>query len=217
LGGIKGRFLDESGEIIGDAMVSVKEGAEYKLIKASGEEITCQYLIGTNGSSSLIRRSVFGEEPPFRGVLQQFLVDGNVDPNTVTFFLNERYSGKYRWGVPCADLTKISFPASTDHVDGYIEKHFRPICSGVLSRIVRGNTILVGDAVGQTHPLTMRGIRIAMEVGRKAAEAILEHNLSIYQRWWGGSGFSSLRFVDAHRRAVGLSNEAFSRLSSQFA
>ena len=83
--------------------------------------------------------------------------------------------------IMVGDRVKVGFPSGTDTIENYIEKQSRPMCFGGLSRIVRDSAMLIGDAAGQANPITMGGIRAAMEAGRKAAESIISHDLEIAQ------------------------------------
>jgi digeranylgeranylglycerophospholipid reductase len=217
LGSIRDRFEEYGGEVINDAVASIKPLEEgYEIETRSGDILETSFLVGADGSSSLVRRTIFHEEPEFRTVLHQYLTEGEHDPNTITFFPDIRYGGEYRWEFPCGDMVKIGFPAGTDHVEDFIEKQSRPMCFGGLGRMIEDRAMLVGDAAAQANPLTMGGLRTAMEAGRMAAISLLKKDLNLYQRWWERSGFSSSRFMSAHKRARQLDDTHLRRLSAPF-
>jgi len=53
---------------------------------------------------------------------------------------------------------------------------------GMLDRLVRGNTILVGDAAGQTKPTTGGGLVYLSIAARKLAEALSAGEVGLYER-----------------------------------
>lgn len=217
LNDIMGRFERNDVQILRAGVIGLNDTPEgFELQLYSGERVTCNYLVGSDGANSIVRRNIFKEDPPGRVLLQQFMVKTELEPNVITFRYDSRYQGGYRWEFPCGEYAKIGFPYGTDVVDDYEEKHSRLMYFGGLSSIVKGSACLVGDAAGQANPLTMGGIRVAMEAGKKAAESIIQGDLSRYQRWWSRSGYSSEKYMRAYRRGGQLSNEQMEMLTRPF-
>jgi flavin-dependent dehydrogenase len=212
------KYQRSGGEIVYDSVKSVERSKDgFALCLSSGQRLRCEYLVGAGGASSLVRKSLFSEDPPESVVLQQFVIERPARPNVMTFVADSMYNGGYRWEFPFGDRCKIGFPMGTDVIEEEIlEKHGRRICFGGLSSIVNGKACLVGDAAGQANPLTMGGIRVAMEAGKQAAKSIIQGNLSAYQRWWEKSGFNSPRFMKAFNRSRDLTNEQLESLIRPF-
>lgn len=210
-------FLNLGGELIGVPAISARGSGDGVKIKLSTHEfLDGDYLVGADGALSIIRKSIFQEEPAAKEVLQQFIVDRKMKTDVLRFIVDPAYRGNYRWEFPYGNKAKIGFPRGTDHVEEYLEKHARPVCFGGLSRIVSGNVCLVGDAAAQANPLTLGGIRTAMEAGKMAALAITTGRLMSYQQWWDGSSFNSSSYLKAHLIARELTREQMEEITGPF-
>jgi flavin-dependent dehydrogenase len=218
LKGILDRFQRLGGELVEDSVKSVKRSKDgFILGLSSGERLSCEHLVGADGSNSLVRKILFQEDPPESVILQQFIVQKQMSSNVMAFIADIKYNGGYRWEFPFGERCKIGFPMGTDAVEEeVIEKHGRRICFGGLSSMVKGKACLVGDAAGQANPLTMGGIRVAMEAGKQAAKSIIQGNLNTYQRWWEESGFSSPRYMRAFNRSRSLTNQELENVVRPF-
>ena len=139
----------------------VEDGRGVVLTLTSGRIVRARHLIAADGANSMVRRSLFREEPPVRLWAEQHLVRRKVPEDTITFLQAERYQGAYRWEFPAGDLSRVGFPRGADSMENedIVETHRRAIPMGGLKSIVRGNVYLTGDAAAMVNPLTAGGIR----------------------------------------------------------
>jgi len=216
--GILARFRAAGGVILNDAVdVIRKEGGGFVVSTTSLRKLRCRYLIGADGTHSMVRRTLFKEEPPAVIWADQYLVDQKLDPDTITFIQGERYKGAYRWEFPSGDMARIGFPRGTDEAPrNAVEIHRRAIPIGGLDRIVDGNAMLVGDAAALANPLTAGGLRVAMLSGRRAAESIAAGDPRRYQEWWQFSPFSNSIYMSAYRRFMSMTDQDYARAARPF-
>jgi flavin-dependent dehydrogenase len=206
------------GERKEDAVVGIDQDESFvKLTCSSGDIVRGKRVIAADGPHSIVRREIFGEEPPLMTQAEQFVIRKKLEGDTIHFYQDERYRGGYRWEFPYGELAKVGFPRNTDDVDDdIIERHRRDIPSGGLHSIVKGRICLVGDAAAQANPLTGGGIRIAMLAGKRAARATVNNNLLDYEDWWRSCPFSSPRFIVAQKQMEKMTNDDFARALRPF-
>ncbi len=207
--GIISKFRALGGTFLQEGIISVERGSdEFVITASSGERFSSKYLIGADGAHSIVRRTLFKEEPAIMHWAEQYVVKKDIPRDVMQFYQDQRYGGGYRWEFPCGELTKIGFPRGTDTIDTEIlEVHRRAIPGGGVARLVDGNVCLVGDSAGQTNPMTGGGIRMALEAGKSAAEAIVQGDLTRYERWWKRSPYSYGGFLDAYYAYENMTNE----------
>ncbi|MFW5914375.1 MAG: NAD(P)/FAD-dependent oxidoreductase [Thermoplasmatota archaeon] len=209
LQGMIDRYLRSGGE---GAMASIcrveEEGDGFLVTCRSGESHRAGYLVGADGAHSTVREQVMGDEPSLLIPAVQHLVDRPPVQDTIIFKYHSRYQGGYRWEFPCGEMTKVGYPSGTDRMEEeVVESHGRPISAGGAGTVRRGNCLLVGDAAGQTNPLTFGGIRPALVAGKMAARAISRGRPDEYRSWWEGSPMSDPDFMAAYRRLSSMSDE----------
>jgi digeranylgeranylglycerophospholipid reductase len=210
---LRKRFVDKGGHISIDTVDSVrKEGKGFLLGTISGKQLKCKYLVGADGSQSMVRESLFPTQTVTKIWALQAVLDKRPDPRTIHFHYDQRYGGGYRWEFPNADTTRIGFPRGSDEIpEDAIEVHQRAIPIGNLERIVEGNACIVGDAAAMANPVSFGGIRTAMASGRMAAFAIAKKDLGQYQTAWKRSGFADPIFMAGYRTLASMSNEEMTR------
>jgi digeranylgeranylglycerophospholipid reductase len=186
--------------------------------------IKSKIVIGADGHASMVRRSALGI-PYFRSFAacaQYTLTDLNIqEPDAVEVWLGRKYApGGYAWvfpksrivanvgiGVRANQATKPAILYLQNFIsqnpnlrDGTIIHKTGGICpaTGTLDKIVDDGVMLVGDAAGQTIPMTGAGVESAIHAGkmagRVASKAIQEGDTSksrleeypeTFNRHWG--------------------------------
>jgi len=205
-------FLAKGGKIICSGVTGVDRQTNGFVIRSEDMECSCDYLIGADGAGSVVRRSIFGSEPPVSMKVVQYVVDRPAEDGIV-FKFDERYRGKYRWEFPSGKYTKIGFPTGTDETPkDVIETHARTIPVGPLGSIVSGRACLVGDAASQANPVTFSGIRNGLTAGRMAAEAIERGDVQSYQAQWDRCALADPSFYDSFERIRKMNNKELARL-----
>jgi len=186
--------------------------------------IKSKIVIGADGHASMVRRSALGI-PYFRSfaVCAQYTLNGlNIqEPDAIEVWLGRKYAPSgYAWVFPksrtvanvgiCVRANQATKPAilylqdfisqNPDLRDGAIIHKTGGICpsTGTLDKIVDDGVMLVGDAAGQTIPMTGSGVESAIHAGkmagRVASKAIQEGDTSktrleeypeTFNRHWG--------------------------------
>jgi digeranylgeranylglycerophospholipid reductase len=186
--------------------------------------IKSKIVIGADGHASIVRQSALGI-PYFKSftVCAQYTLNGlNIqEPDAVEVWFGRKYApGGYAWvfpksrtmanvgiGVRANQATKPAILYLKDFIsqnpdlrDGTIIHRTGGICpsTGTLDKIVDDGVMLVGDAAGQTIPMTGAGVESAIHAGkmagRVASKAIQEGDTSklrleeypeTYYRHWG--------------------------------
>jgi flavin-dependent dehydrogenase len=178
-------------------------GAERRrgLIRLSGHDLSCRYLIGADGARSAVaeafnlgrnRRFLTGVEVEYDGLAQ-------VDPRFLHCFIDSRLAPGYlAWVAPGPAVTQVGlatngtvkpdldrFRAKTSALFGYetgriIERRSGRIpVGGLVKPFAAPGVLLVGDAAGQVSPATGGGIRLAFHFGRRAGQLIADHLLNL--------------------------------------
>jgi len=184
-GNYKSRFVTE-----------IKSEKTIIKVKTSNDEIiNTKFLIGADGAYSTIRRKMgFGEINTTPTV--QYVIDEEPEHGVLKIFYDEKYQGDYKWIFPNGDTSKVGFPflrnIKVDLKGKILKKQSRLIGCGGLKNIVKENVLLIGDAAGQTNPLSKGGIRPGMYAGKIAAESIIKYNNSSrYENEWKKSIFDT--------------------------
>ncbi len=177
------RAIDEGAEVLLNAHVkSVEVKRDYATIKLSNGSCTCRMVIDAEGSKAKIVRDVGLEGPKHKiPALQVEVREADVDKDEVVVTVGSHWApGFFAWLIPIdAHEARVGLASSTSY---YCEKLLRrlmqrhPIISKALRKshvkrtyggtIVLGPSrrtsmrkfIVVGDAAGQTKPLTGGGV-----------------------------------------------------------
>lgn len=185
-------------EKIKNTKIEIRTNAEVVEIKENsiklknGETFKYKYLIGADGSNSLVRR--FLKIPTKRlGVAFQYLIPGNFSDIEI-FFDSKLFHSWYAWIFPHKDYAAIGsgcysniIPVSTvkENFKKWAEKNKIDISQEKFEAFpvncdYRGfhfkNIFLVGDAAGLVSGFTGEGIYQALASGEEVANIILNPN-----------------------------------------
>lgn len=166
-----------------------------------GLNIASRFILGADGARSAVARS-FG-----LGVNRRFLTGieveyeglADADPRFLHCFLDSKLAPGYLgWVAPGPAVTQAglavgpgrrpnlkAFLAATEPIFGFskaapVEKRSGRIpAGGLVHPWSAEGVMLVGDAAGQVSPATGGGIKLAFELGRRAAQVIADHLMDL--------------------------------------
>jgi digeranylgeranylglycerophospholipid reductase len=162
-----------------------------------GANIAARYILGADGARSAVARA-FGlgrNERFLTGLEIEYEGLADADPRFLHCFLDSRLAPGYLgWVAPGPSVTQAglavgpgrrpdlkAFLAATEPIFGYskaraVERRSGRIpAGGLVKRWHADGVMLVGDAAGQVSPATGGGIKLAFELGRRAAQVIADH------------------------------------------
>ncbi len=196
------------------ALQAQRQGAEIRVntslrektphgIRTDRQNIDCKILVDARGISSLIQKDRAGVIPSAQyEVYADWIGDGKVE----VFFDNTKYPGFFAWIIPSSDgAGKVGVAGrginAASAIEEFLEARakssivrriFAPIwVDGPVKRFIDGDTVIIGDAAGQTKPTTAGGIFSCGMGGILAGRAIVRYlesgnhtDLEEYQRAW---------------------------------
>ena len=188
------------------AEIRVKTGFKEKTkigVKTTDGEIGCKVLVDCRGVSALINNDRDGVLLSAQyEVYADWIKDGRVE----VYFDNAKYPGFFAWIIPSGNGTgKVGIAGREINVSNLMEqflknkgnhstirKIFAPIwIKGPIKKFVVENTVIAGDAAGQSKPTTAGGIYSCGMGGIFAGNAITKYlesadqvQLKQYQKNW---------------------------------
>lgn len=175
------------------------EGADREggVFRFHGLNIAARYVLGADGGRSSVARAFgLGRNTRFlTGLEVEYEGLAAADPRFLHCFLDSKLAPGYLgWVAPGPVVTQAglaagpgrkpdlkAFLAATEPIFGYsqarpVEKRSGRIPAGGLVRPwAADGVMLVGDAAGHVSPATGGGIKLAFELGRRAAHCIADH------------------------------------------
>lgn len=152
-------------------------------------------IVGADGPGSKVRDLV-GSKVRLRLGIQYRVADSGFDTDRLVFVTDKRYSPEYSWVFPRGDVDNVGLLAQGDgedwkRLDRFMEawgvggerlrKEAYPIAfNGTKQQ--EGRYVLVGDAGGQTNPVTKGGMAAAVYASGILAKKIGERRLEEYGR-----------------------------------
>jgi digeranylgeranylglycerophospholipid reductase len=158
----------------------------------SGVKVMAKVVIGADGPDSTVGRWIGRRNKrTLLGINCSVPVHEPSDETEV--FLHPDYPGGYGWLFPKGSRANLGVGVDR-RLGGSPKEALRRLWEGLEGRVgpmsasvagqipvggpldpVKGNVILVGDAAGQTHPITGGGIHQAVECGAMAGKAAAEY------------------------------------------
>ncbi len=176
-------------------------------------EVGAKIIVGADGPASRLGRLINGRYQEYVVAYQQELPIINRMDYTEVYF-DKKFYGGYAWVFPKQSSANVGVGVKVSLERGIIIKEVynyfvenlikdnkilpSPLktITGIIpvagpAKTVKGNILLVGDAAGQTHPITGAGIPQAIICAKSAAEAIIKalkknnlNHLIEYEKEW---------------------------------
>lgn len=159
-------------------------------VVANGEKIGYTYLVGADGSNSLVKRFL-GLKSKAKGYGIQYIIPTTAYKDFEIFFEPRYFSAWYAWIFPHRDYVSIGTGASHDimpahqlkkNFDRWLKEHRMDISNGRYEAFPMdtdyagyefGNVFLTGDAASFLSPFTGEGIYQALVSGEEVARKIM--------------------------------------------
>jgi geranylgeranyl reductase family protein len=182
-----------------DECEKIKLNKDFYVIGKNNKYIF-KILVGCDGANSIVRKFLGIDEPKFAiGFIHK--LRKNLKIKKISVYHDKKYSKKFfGWIIPQnreiglmteikdskEKFSKFLKDKVNENFDNKDYFHLIPIST---TKSFYKNAILVGDACGQTKPLTGGGIIYSLTCAEKAKDAIInyiEHNkkLEIYENLW---------------------------------
>lgn len=216
-------YKQAGGEFRKDSPQAIEEQTDgsIRVTLHSGEIVTCQYLVGADGTNSFVRRHLTGKHDLGILAMEEYVEKGVYDQtNDVVVGLTRQYdTGGYFYKFPTCEFDVIGYGDW-----GMSPQRFRQVLSDmkVPETQFRGayisqttdyprhdHIILIGDAGGFANRLTCEGLYDAFKTARNAVTAIVEKrsfsevNAQVFaklkhQDWFAHRFFSAPGFALLH-------------------
>lgn len=215
LAGLRSQIIKNGVKFV-DGVKSISGSSNsYDVIFNSGYESRYDWILGADGSSSLVRRTFFGSQPRYKCAATEFIVDDPAE-NIFKIKLCCDGSGTYTWRFPRGTMSGTGGLKDSYTENEYISKGTRFIPVGGVGRIVKGQVLLLGDAAAMANPVSYGGLKAALLSGKNAAESVIRNDPERYQRWWDRSILSDRRFMDFNERIKEWSEEDLNKAVRPF-
>ena len=183
------QFLAIGGELVKGAFSHYEEQRDGKIVVTlkSGEQLTCDYLIGADGANSQVRKQLTGKRPCNSLWMERYVEKG---PNEFIFEFSNHYKKGYSFSFPNIDWDIVGIGglyASLDDLRSHQNQYANREEVSMNDSTMRGafisvdtvesgenHVILIGDAGGFANKLTYEGLYYALATGRNAYNAIVE-------------------------------------------
>lgn len=157
-------------------------------------------IIGADGTFSTVRESAgFTTLDYIYGA--QYEIETVQDwPEHVSIYINKDFTDYHIWNIPVnKDRSRIGL-ACANVSDGFnllqkfvseqfnefkiLDKMQGAVPVGYVSKLKKGNIVLVGDAAGQSRPLSGGGLNLSIKCAEILGKAISTNNFGLYSREW---------------------------------
>lgn len=183
------QYLAIGGKLVKDSFShyeELKDGSILVVLK-SGEQLTCEYLVGADGANSRVRKQLTGQRFNHSLWMEQYVEKG---PNEFIFEFSNRYKRGYYFSFPSVGRDVVGMGglySAADEIRACLSQNTVREVTPLDDAALRGafisldtiksgenHVILIGDAGGFANKLTYEGLYYAIATGRNAYKAILE-------------------------------------------
>ena len=198
--------LREGADLIQEKVTGLQRKGESWRVITQKESYEVRTIVGADGVSSLIRRSLVGLlDKTDMGACFGYIFKGAKEKIVIIKFL-PRLEG-YIWVIPRGDNTSIgggtakvnSLRELKDEVNLFIKTWYSGLekvsewaalvpnaknPKALLIQVAGPDWVLIGDAAGHVSPIRGSGIAYALMDGELAAEAIAEGHVEQFNKMW---------------------------------
>ncbi|MBQ6548198.1 MAG: NAD(P)/FAD-dependent oxidoreductase, partial [Candidatus Methanomethylophilaceae archaeon] len=189
---------DRKVRFIKASVIDVSYDGKYTVTTSSNESFSSDWLIGADGSCSMVRKKLFHSSPAYMDAATECIIEEKRNDDLEIRLVADG-SGTYTWSFPRGNSTgtggKKGYHESSAKSEGS-----RMIPVGGVGKIVSVHALLIGDAAAMANPISYGGLKAALISGRIAAESIISGKPERLQKWWDSSILSDRRFMDFNRR-----------------
>ena len=162
-------------------------------IVANNKKIKFKYLVGADGSSSIVRRFL-GLKTKKLTIAVQYIIPTKKYNKLEIFFDTRLFSAWYAWIIPCGDYVAVGAGCDPkafqvkkliNNFNKWLKQNNIDIANGKYEAhslnydyqgICFGNIFLTGDAAGLVYGFTGEGIHQALVSGEEVGKKILDEN-----------------------------------------
>ena len=180
------------------SVVDIEYDGRYTLKTTSDGSFSSDWLIGADGSCSIVRKKLFRSSPEYMDAATECILEERRNDDLEIRLVADG-SGTYTWSFPRGNGTGTGGKKGF-HDPSSISEGSRMIPVGGVGKIVSKHALLIGDAAAMANPISYGGLKAALISGKKAAESVISDRPERLQRWWDSSILSDRRFMDFNRR-----------------
>ncbi len=172
---------------------TVVKGISGSEVKTDERVLTAKVIIGADGPTSTVAKSLGLESPTRLYPAITCQVDGEFEPRLKMYF-GRIAPGGYAWIIPKKGCANVGLGMTTKFGKQKVKSLFKEFLakneftphstagglvpmSGPVPRTVKGNALIVGDAAGHVMATNGGGVNTAMICGRIAGECVADNIL----------------------------------------
>lgn len=184
--GLISEYLNHNGLFIKDEINKIEEKDKIVITLSSGKSISCDYLIGADGTLSFVRRYL---EPDFlKGILCLEQHNENYKLEKIVIGFDDSFDNGYYFAFPNKNYTAVGYgdkKTNLNEFDKQLVKYnvisnnstkgaYIPMLVGINYKLKK-NIIVIGDAGSYVDSITGEGLYYAIKTGQNAALSIMNN------------------------------------------